>query len=132
MEHVPEFSYSAKDFQVQWFSGTGPGGQNRNKVQNCVSITHLPTGFMETGQSSRDRSANFRDAFQRLGKRVAAWVEAQIRHPPPPKSDETIRTYHHVENRVKDHASGHVWTWDDLEKRFGEMIMARLCALETR
>ena len=29
------FSVTKKDFSITWFSGTGAGGQYRNKHQNC-------------------------------------------------------------------------------------------------
>jgi len=51
--------------RVEWFSGTGAGGQHRNKSQNSCRITHLPTGVTETRQS-RSREANYRDALKAL------------------------------------------------------------------
>lgn len=49
------------DFEVQWFSGTGKGGQHRNKHQNSCRLIHKPTGTVETRQG-RERVSNYNDA----------------------------------------------------------------------
>lgn len=58
------FSVTKKDLTVTWFSGTGAGGQHRNKHQNCIRIKHNATGIIKTGQSSRSREANTREAME--------------------------------------------------------------------
>jgi len=96
-------SYSKKDFEVQWFSGTGSGGQHRNKHQNCCRIIHIETGLRTTGQRSRERSANLADAFRRL----AAKLIALDRLPTERRSaGEIVRTYHFEDNQARDHATG--------------------------
>lgn len=60
------FSITKKDFEISYFSGTGPGGQHRNKSQNCVRIKHPESGVMATGQDERSREQNLRNAFKRL------------------------------------------------------------------
>lgn len=51
-EHRP-----SSDFEETYYSGTGAGGQNRNKVQACCRIRHLPTGIVRTAQTrSRENS----------------------------------------------------------------------------
>lgn len=57
------FSVTRKDFDVTWFSGTGGGGQYRNKHQNCCRIIHKESGAIGTGQSQRERPANQKEAF---------------------------------------------------------------------
>lgn len=57
------FSITKKDFSIQYFSGTGAGGQHRNKHQNCVRLQHLDSGAVSTGQSSKSRKANLQRAF---------------------------------------------------------------------
>lgn len=128
---VEEFCYAKKDFKVEWFSGTGPGGQNRNKVQACVRITHLPSGLAATGQRDRSRTTNFRNAFNDLGAKLKPWIEAQIRKQSPAlkKVTETIRTYHYADNRVVDHASGYRIAASELDKKFGELVDARRAAI---
>ena len=124
---IEQFCYTKKDFKIDWFSGTGPGGQNRNKVQACVRITHLPSGLTATGQRDRSRAVNFRNAFNTLGAKLKPWVEEQIRKAAPESSKvtETIRTYHYADNRVTDHASRYRIAASELDKKFGELIDAR-------
>lgn len=45
------------DFRVEWYSGSGAGGQHRNRHLNSARITHLPTGLVRTAQTrSRENS----------------------------------------------------------------------------
>ena len=62
------FSITKKDLDIQFFSGTGAGGQYRNKHQNCVRMTHKESGVTTTGQSNRERNANLTEAFNNLVK----------------------------------------------------------------
>jgi protein subunit release factor A len=60
------FSITKKDFSIDYYSGTGAGGQHRNKHQNCVRLKHLDSGVVATGQSSRSRQQNLREALHSL------------------------------------------------------------------
>lgn len=60
------FSVTKKDFVITWFSGTGAGGQHRNKHQNCCRIKHPDSGAFATGQEERSRERNLKTAFMRL------------------------------------------------------------------
>ena len=62
------FSVTKKDFDIKFFSGTGAGGQHRNKHQNCVRMTHRDSGVTANGQSSRSRQANLKQAFSSIVK----------------------------------------------------------------
>ena len=62
------FSVTKKDFDITYFSGTGAGGQHRNKHQNCIRILHRDSGAMVTGQSQRSRIANQKEALNNLIK----------------------------------------------------------------
>lgn len=52
---------SDKDFRVEWFSGTGNGGQHRNRHRNSCRLIHEPTGLMESRQG-RKRDGNLQEA----------------------------------------------------------------------
>ena len=56
---------SESDFKVEWYSGTGCGGQNRNKIMSSCRLTHLPTGIVKTAQT-RSRQNSLRLAKESL------------------------------------------------------------------
>jgi len=62
------FSVTKKDLVINYFSGTGNGGSNRNKTQVCVRLSHPESGASVTGQSYRERPANIREAQNNLVK----------------------------------------------------------------
>ncbi len=64
------FSITKKDFSINYYSGTGAGGQHRNKHQNCVRLKHMDSGATVTGQSSRSRQQNLREALNNLVSHV--------------------------------------------------------------
>lgn len=123
-----DYNYSKKDFNIEWFNGgVKAGGQAINKHDNCVRITHIQSGLSVQCTSHRNRKDNFRDAFKNLGKLLKEWIVEEINknNPQRKESSEVVRTYHHVDNRVKDHLSGYEISWDELYKSFDELIMAR-------
>lgn len=74
------FSITKKDFTITWFSGTGAGGQHRNKHQNCCRIKHNDSGVIGTGQSHKERRANQLEAFKSLhtNPKFKLWLNRKI------------------------------------------------------
>ncbi len=98
-------------FRVEWFSGTGNGGQHRNKHQNSCKLYHLPTGIMESRQG-RSRVNNFSDAKIAILKKLqtskhnqTANSENTIRSKQVGTGgrDDKIRTYRFQDNTIIDH-----------------------------
>lgn len=104
MSQNNRLSFTKKDFKIEWFSGTGSGGQHRNKTQNCVRITHIESGLSATGQSSRSRVENQRHAFKSLARKVIAYYNADPSQINPDRnhSDNIVRTYHFERNSASD------------------------------
>jgi len=102
---MKELHLTRKDFKINWFSGTGAGGQHRNKHQNCCRITHIATGLCAQGTEHRERIANQRVAFHRLSKLILSHYNEETGQQRT-RTSEVIRTYHGVRNEVHDKASG--------------------------
>lgn len=66
MKKEIKYSITKKDLEVTWFSGSGAGGQHRNKHDNCCRLRHPETGVIVTGQSHKERPANQKEALQNL------------------------------------------------------------------
>ena len=71
------FSITKKDFNIDWFSGSGAGGQYRNKHQNCCRLTHIESGLTATGTRSRSRKQNLTESFKSLvsSKEFERWLK---------------------------------------------------------
>ena len=109
-----QVEFNERDFRVEWYSGTGAGGQHRNKHQNSCRITHVPTGQVATAQH-RSRENSLKEAkdaiLARLNQRNsnAAYKELARDRKQQVGSGERgdkFRTYRFQDNTVKDHRTG--------------------------
>jgi protein subunit release factor B len=59
------------ELRIDFYRGSGPGGQHRNTSETGVRITHLTTGIVVTATESRSRHQNLQRAYERLEARIA-------------------------------------------------------------
>ena len=116
-------------FRFEWFSGTGKGGQHRNKHQNCCRCIHEPTGITANGTNSRSREDNRLAAYSTCRARVAAHFHKDKER--FLAGSERIRTYHEPDNSVVDNASGMTATYTNVVVKgdIETMITARAKAV---
>ena len=91
------FSLTAKDFIVEQFSGSGAGGQHRNRHPNCIRIKHPESGVSVQCTRHRSLHRNKREAFINLtkDKKFKLWLNrkiGEIIHDTESIEDEVART----------------------------------------
>jgi len=101
------------DFEITYYSGTGKGGQNRNRHRNAVRIKDIETGLTASCEEQRSLAQNKKTAFRRLAKLlINHYFPKQGKNRFP--SAQTIRTYNESSDRVVDHQTGKKYSYKQI------------------
>ncbi|MDO8471356.1 MAG: peptide chain release factor-like protein [bacterium] len=125
LKEVPEKEVviNAKDIRTDTFRASGPGGQNVNKVESAIRITHLASGIVVSSQTQRSQLQNRERAMAILRAKLAEIEKEKAlgQITSERKSQigtgervEKIRTYNFPQNRITDHRIGK--SWHNMEK----------------
>ena len=114
LEKRSEYKLNNDEVEIQITKGSGPGGQNKNKVSTAVRMIHRPTGIT-VFIDGRSQSQNKNRARQILEQKVALRLESaqkdsqnSARHKKLGDRCRSgkIRTYNFKKQRVVDHRLG--------------------------
>jgi len=113
-----EINILPDQLRIDHYRSSGPGGQNVNKRETAVRITHIPTGLVVTSQNERNQLQNKENALSILAARLLEKKQEQeiSKLGGERKAQvgwamraEKIRTYNFPQDRITDHRIKKKW-----------------------
>jgi peptide chain release factor 1 len=130
-EEKSEYKLDRNDLKWAYTRSHGNGGQNVNKVESCVQLTHIPTGIQIKVQDTRDQNKNKEIAYQRIYNKLKS-IEDQKKYQETKdfRNDQIgeggrglkRRTYRLRDDIVIDHITGKTCRWRDILKGKIELL----------
>lgn len=117
-----QLNINPDELKIDVARASGPGGQNVNKVETAIKITHLPTGLTASCQRERSQARNKTKALELLRTKLFELKQRKQSEKIDKERknqigwgerSEKIRTYNFPQNRITDHRARK--SWHDLE-----------------
>ena len=103
------------DLKIDTYRSQGAGGQNVNKTESAVRVTHIPTGIVVSCQTEKAQLQNKEICMRMIRAKVHDFYQSQQDDARASERklkvgtgerSEKIRTYNYPQNRVTDHRIG--------------------------
>lgn len=104
------------DLKIDTYRSQGAGGQNVNKTESAVRVTHIPTGIVVSCQTEKAQLQNKEICMRMIRAKVQDYYQSQQDDARASERklkvgtgerSEKIRTYNYPQNRVTDHRIGY-------------------------
>jgi protein subunit release factor A len=126
-----EYKLDKKLVTKKYIRSQGSGGQNVNKVNSCVQLTHQPTGIQVKVQDTRDQCKNEIIAWDRLTDKLKS-IEINKQYEKT-KNYRNVqigngsrgtkrRTYRLRDDIVIDHITNKSCRWKDISRGKLELL----------
>lgn len=110
-----EVKINPADLKIDTYRSQGAGGQNVNKTESAVRVTHIPTGIVVSCQTEKAQLQNKEICMRMLRAKIHDYFQSQQDEAIASERklkvgtgerSEKIRTYNYPQNRVTDHRIG--------------------------